>query len=134
VRTRNCIAQSNSGQKEGESTTRHRRVELKVKDVKMQVVEIKTGRLQHFSPLRFGFIKIAEDGVYVDKFFHISSVLSGEPIVGCEVEFSDGFARGRTCATNVRFKPVAPKVEVSSAAEGLLKRKILEETLAGGNR
>jgi hypothetical protein len=97
----------------------------------MQVIEIKKGRLQHLSERKFGFIRVAEDGVLTDRFFHTSSVLSGNPVVGCEVEFSEGFSRGRTCAVNVRFLAPEP---ISKAAEELLARKLLEETLAGAKR
>jgi cold shock CspA family protein len=92
-------------------------------------VQIKHGKLQHISPAGFGFLQVVQGDGYVDKFFHISSVLSGEPVVGCEVEYSDGFARGRTCAMNVRFLPV-PVISKDAATE-VLERK--EDVLSGGN-
>jgi cold shock CspA family protein len=78
-----------------------------VSKVKEMIVEIKKGKLQHFTR-GFGFIRTIENGIYVDLFFHVTSVHVGEPVVGCDVEFCEGISKGRRVAVNVRFaKPAA---------------------------
>jgi cold shock CspA family protein len=81
-------------------------------------IEVKTGVLKHFAGRGFGFIQVIENGIFVDVFFHISSVLEGHPTAGAIAEFNDGVAKGRRVAVNVRF--VKPQIASVSTADYML--------------
>jgi cold shock CspA family protein len=77
-------------------------------------IEVKRGTLKHLSGRGFGFIQTVENGIFLDIFFHVSSIIGGQPTAGATAEFNDGVAKGRRVAVNVRFiSSEVPKTAVT---------------------
>lgn len=67
----------------------------------------------------FGFAKMTDNGIRTNIFFHITGVVSGDPVPGSTMEFdiSTGNPKGPV-ATNIRIKPFAPTPNAVAALSG----------------
>jgi cold shock CspA family protein len=73
----------------------------------------------YFKDRGFGFAKMTDaNGIRTNIFFHITGVISGDPIVGATMEFDIVAARKGPVATNIRIKPPAPTPNAVAALSG----------------
>ena len=83
--------------------------------------KIETGFLKHWNKTRcFGVLRSTPDehGIWHEFFVHVSSIVSGDPIIGSPVEFIIGKRSGGRellPALQVKFLKPEPKPEITDA-------------------